>query len=325
MLVLLVVLVVAIAIGIFAILQPRLPINPQVSSSPSLGPLNSNSPTLTISPTASSAVSSTPSLTPESTPTMTPTPSITTSPSPTTTSTLSPTPPQPSVNPTPPKAISKGENWAGYVVASDLQTPQPDVTGVSASWTVPSVATSSTDTYSAVWIGVGGRFDETLIQCGTEQDSVGGQVVYYAWYELLPQRSIAIRFMPIFPGDRIQASIKINVGSIDQWSISLTDVTSGDSFQRTFLYPSSQLSAEWIVERPTINNIFSPLADFGNVTFDSCQAYFDGSSGGILDYPSIETIMYSSVSAGSIGVKMTDVSYPVSNGTMFTVNYLSTG
>jgi hypothetical protein len=79
------------------------------------------------------------------------------------------------------------------------------------------------------------------------------------------------------------------------------------------------------VERPTINNIFSPLADFGNVTFDSCQAYFDFSSGGILSYPSIETIMYSSVSAGSTGVQMADVSYPVSNGTMFIINYLSTG
>ena len=84
-------------------------------------------------------------------------------------------------------------NWSGYIAASDLQNPQPTVTGISASWTVPKIkASSQRDTFSAVWIGIGGFFDNTLIQVGTEQDDIGGLGNYTVWYEFLPEFSIII-------------------------------------------------------------------------------------------------------------------------------------
>jgi hypothetical protein len=63
---------------------------------------------------------------------------------------------------------SNDTNWAGYAVVSDIQNPQANVTGVSASWAVPEVIVSSEDKFSAVWIGIGGFFDNSLIQTGTE-------------------------------------------------------------------------------------------------------------------------------------------------------------
>jgi hypothetical protein len=128
----------------------------------------------------------------------TPEPTQTPTPSPIASPTLSPTPtptetasPQPTPSPTWAPVIRRASNWAGYVVATatDLHSAEPIVTAVSASWTVPTAEPASIDVYSAVWIGVGGEFDATLIQCGTRQDSIGGQPTYSAWYELLPGNS----------------------------------------------------------------------------------------------------------------------------------------
>ena len=87
----------------------------------------------------------------------------------------------------PPSQQLTSSNWSGYCVVSDLITPQPQVTSVSASWTVPAVNVSIGNSYSAAWIGVGGQYDDTLIQIGTEQDSINGRATFSAWYELLPR------------------------------------------------------------------------------------------------------------------------------------------
>ncbi len=55
-----------------------------------------------------------------------------------------------------PQLVTNDTNWAGYIAASDLLNPEPTVTNVSASWTVPTVVISINDTFSAVWIDIGG-------------------------------------------------------------------------------------------------------------------------------------------------------------------------
>jgi hypothetical protein len=37
--------------------------------------------------------------------------------------------------------VQNDSNWAGYIIASDLQNPQPNVTSVNASWIVPEITT----------------------------------------------------------------------------------------------------------------------------------------------------------------------------------------
>ena len=108
-----------------------------------------------------------------------------------------------------PSSLARTTQWAGYIVASNFQNRQPVVSSVSASWTVPEVRASENDTESAVWIGIGGYGDKTLIQTGTDQQCVNGRVSYYAWYELIPDSVVRITNMRIRPGDTITASINL--------------------------------------------------------------------------------------------------------------------
>ena len=208
-------------------------------------------------------------------------------------------------------------DWSGYSVSSDLNNPQPKVTGVNASWTVPIVNVSKGDSFSAVWIGVGGQFDDTLIQTGTEQDSTSGRGVYSAWYELLSSNAVTIDSLGVSPGDEITASISLLEPATNTWSIEIHDVTSGQSFQKNLVYVSSMLSAEWIVERPMVNNRLGTLADFGKITFTGCAATIDGNVGNISSFPTIQVTMYNRKNVELVGV-----SPLTSKGSSFSVNYL---
>jgi hypothetical protein len=207
-------------------------------------------------------------------------------------------------------------NWAGYSVASDFADPQPVIVGMNGSWTVPTVSVSQRNVFSAIWIGIGGVFDNTLIQTGTEQDSNHGNVMYSAWYELLPNGSVTITTISVSAGDEITASISLINSTTNMWSIEMADVNNGQSFQRNVVYNSSRLSAEWIVERPTLNyqvEPLGPLADFGSVTFTNSRITTNTSAGTIGNFPSVRFIMQNLVTVSSLS----------SNGSSFTVTYLS--
>jgi hypothetical protein len=211
-------------------------------------------------------------------------------------------------------------NWASYIAASDLIHPQQVVTGVRASWVVPTVNVSAVNnTFTAVWIGIGGYFDNTLIQVGTEQDSFGDRGDYFAWFELLPQFAITIDTIAVSPGDQMNASIQLVNPITDQWSIYLEDVTTGQAFQNTVFYSSYRLSAEWIVERPTTGRQLSTLADVGTVVFNDCQATVGGQNGSISRFPSIQSVMYEMVHNTTGIVQLAAVSDLVNEGSSFSV------
>jgi hypothetical protein len=208
-------------------------------------------------------------------------------------------------------------DWAGYVVVSNYANPQPTIVGVNGSWTVPTVNHSQTDQFSAARIGIGGQLDDTLIQTGTEHDSVSGAAVYSVWYELLPNDSIPITTMNVSPGDQIRASINLVDSVSNKWSIKIRDVTNGETFQNNFFYYSSQLSAEWIVERPTINNTLSGLADFGSATFTGSYATVDTTVGTIKSFPYSQVAMHNRQNNPLVTVSSLD-----SKDSGFTIDYL---
>lgn len=223
------------------------------------------------------------------------------------------------LNPTlPVPIVSLSRNWAGYVCASNIVSPKISVTSVGASWTVPSVQSSSTDVYSSVWVGIGGQFDTSLIQTGTEQDFTNGSAKYYAWYEMLPSNQVPINAIQVSPGDQIRASI-LQAGT-NSWSISIEDLTSNTRFQNTFTYNSQQLSAEWIVERPQVNGAIAQLANFGTVTFSNCQAILSGKTGGINSFPNSDSVLDPEVVNGR-SVQLVTVSGVSSDGAQFSVKY----
>jgi hypothetical protein len=206
-------------------------------------------------------------------------------------------------------------NWSGYVVATNLNNPHPSVTEIGASWTVPAVSVSRTNSFSAAWIGIGGEFDGSLIQAGTEQDSINGVGTYSAWYELLPNNEVTVGSLSISPGDRVTASISLSDPSTNTWSIEINDSVSGQ-YYRNVVYASSMLSAEWILERPRINNVLRNLADFSELKFTGCAATVGGKVETIRSLPFIEVTLYNQ------NTELASVSSPASNGSSFTINYL---
>jgi len=206
--------------------------------------------------------------------------------------------------------------WSGYIAASDVQNRSPVVSSVSASWTVPEVKLSENDTFSGVWVGIGGYGEDTLIQTGTEQEYVNDRRAYYAWYELLPDYLVRVNNLHVRAGDTITASISLINENASEWLIEISDVTRGEHFEKVVVYNSSMLSAEWIVERPKVNGAVSTLADFGNVTFTECKATVDGFSGTIGNFSYAQFVMHDE------DISLVSVSRLNENESSFTVSYL---
>jgi hypothetical protein len=205
-------------------------------------------------------------------------------------------------------------DWGGYGVSSNVLFPQPVVSSVSGSWIVPTVTITESDTFSAAWIGVGGQTDSTLIQVGTEHDSIGGQTVYSLWYEMLPANSITIPNVNVSPGDEISASITLLSSSTNTWQITIQDMTTGQGFSQNFAYFSTRLTAEWIIERPTVNNQLSILANFGTVTFTNAIAKLSSTTGTISTFPNYEILM-----ENRQNTKLVTVSSLSRDGSSFTI------
>jgi hypothetical protein len=155
---------------------------------------------------------------------------------------------------------SQSSNWFGYD-AGVIERGGTLFNSVSADWTVPSVAQHAAGTAgdSATWIGIGGACldpscaltDATLIQAGTEQDvDSSGRPSYSAWWELVPAPAVTIGNVSVAPGDRIHVTIGEAVPNSEVWTVTLNDVTDGQSFSTTVPYTSTHSTAEWIEETP---------------------------------------------------------------------------
>ena len=207
--------------------------------------------------------------------------------------------------------------WAGYLVTHDLKNPNQQVTGINASWTVPRIGAVSKDAYSSAWIGIGGHSEKTLIQVGTEHDSVNGQEYYYAWYEMLPDIAVRIDNIGVYPGDLITASIILVNSNTNEWAIRIYDLTNDKGFYRIFNYNSSRSSAEWIAERPHVNDKIAPLANFGTMTFNDSYAMVGDNVEAISSFPYSKVIMTNELSA-----QLASVSPLNDDGASFSVTYM---
>lgn len=207
-------------------------------------------------------------------------------------------------------------DWGGYSVSSNVLIPQPQVVGVNGSWTVPTVTPSGVDAFSAAWIGIGGQSDTTLIQVGSEHDSINGKAAYSLWYEMLPADATAIPNIDVSQSDKITASVNLANSNTNEWIIEISDVTTGQSFKQTFAYNSSRLTAEWIIERPTVNNQIASLANFGTVTFTEAKAQIADTVGTISAFSNSAILMEDRQNRQL--VKVSDFSR---DGSSFTVSY----
>ncbi len=178
------------------------------------------------------------------------------------------------------------ENWSGYVAGNPGGSGQ--FSDVSGSWVQPSAKCSSSDGYSAFWVGLGGAGNQSqaLEQVGTQSNCVnGGQTEYYAWYELVPAAPVKLG-LTINPGDHVSAHVAVSGSDV---TMSLSDQTSGQSATKTVqMSQPDTSSAEWIAEAPsscdgTGNCQPLSLANFGTITFTGASATVDGHTGTISD------------------------------------------
>lgn len=144
-------------------------------------------------------------------------------------------------------------NWAGYAV-----TPGSGVTAVNSTFTVPASGTLPPG-FAATWAGIGGYNTSDLIQAGVGEQSVPSNPVlgpqYYAWYEILPAAETPITGCSgdpnctVNPGD--QVSVDIHNVSGNTWYVGLTDAGHW-TYSTQLNYASTESSAEWIQEAPTL-------------------------------------------------------------------------
>lgn len=171
---------------------------------------------------------------------------------------------------------NQSNNWSGYNQGT-LEQGSKLFNSIGGQWTVPTASqhTGGQAEYSADWIGIGGGCvdasctvtDPTLIQTGTEQDvNSNGTTAYSAWWELIPGPSLTISGMAIHPGDRMSSSIAEVVPNAEVWTISIKDLTTGQSYSTTVPYPSTHATAEWIQETPLILGTGASIAAQPNLT-----------------------------------------------------------
>jgi hypothetical protein len=114
------------------------------------------------------------------------------------------------------------------------------------------------------------------------------------------------------------AAINLVNSDTNQWNIQISDASTGQTFSRNVVYNSTRSSGEWIMERPTIDNQISTLADFGSVTFTGCYINGDKISGSTnkFEYSAIEM-------ANAQTAQLASVSDLTDGGTGFTVTYIA--
>src|SRR5437899_1490940 len=216
-------------------------------------------------------------------------------------------------------------NWSGYAVTG----ASGSVSDAKGSWTVPAIQGTcpSTNQYSSFWVGIDGFNSGTVEQTGTDSDCQNGVPTYYAWYEFYPHPSFLINGITVHPGDTMSAEASFG-GT--RFSVTITDVTTGQSFSKSARVASAQRSsAEWIAEAPSSSGGILPLADFGTVILgldntgqaNTNYATISGTTGAIGSFgANVQVITMVSQSNGATKASPSALS---SDGTSFSVTWKS--
>jgi hypothetical protein len=168
---------------------------------------------------------------------------------------------------TPAAVSSSSSNWSGYAANGGT------FTSVTGTWTVPTVSATSAGA-DATWVGIGGLTSDDLIQAGTQAMVDGsGTVAYSSWIEMLPAASRTVP-LTVTAGDSVTVTITQQAGN--DWLIAMKNNTTGGAYNITVQYSSSNSSAEWVQEAPSVGRGLVPLDMFGTVQFAGASAVRDG-------------------------------------------------
>jgi len=165
-------------------------------------------------------------------------------------------------------------NWSGYAATSN--TPYLKV---QSTFVQPKVTCPVPGAWTLFWVGFDGFTNGTVEQAGTAAQCSTGtnpQPVYYAWWEMYPTNNIQVMPITIRVGDTVQTSVTYTASN-RQYAMNVTDLSySSQRYTRvaTCAYglTCARQSAEWIVERPTVNGAYAPLANWSTMSVGADQA-----------------------------------------------------
>jgi hypothetical protein len=181
---------------------------------------------------------------------------------------------------------STSENWSGYAITQKPGTfYSVNDTYVWGEWTVPSVSPppgfscSSANFDAAEWVGFDGYGSSDVMQAGTETNCGNSD---YAWYEWFPYLQTKISAPTVSAGNFIEVEVWYTTSSPhgNYW---LWNETTGVATALGFSAPSgttlSGNSIEWVVERPTLNGVYTDLVNYGSMTFEGNHGEVPGVDG----------------------------------------------
>jgi peptidase A4-like protein len=166
------------------------------------------------------------------------------------------------------------ENWSGYVVTEADGTfsgNNPMSYGI---WTVPAVApgsgSCSSATYaSSQWVGFDGWTSSDVLQAGTEANCGNSD---YFWYEWYPNAETELS-LPVGPGDFVTVRVYYCGSCSPQGSANLENNVTNQTTSIGFNPPSGTTyegnSAEWIMERPTVDGALADLPNYATMYFSA--------------------------------------------------------
>jgi hypothetical protein len=188
-------------------------------------------------------------------------------------------------------AAAGSSNWSGYSLVGN-SSPFDFISG---NWSVPVTYGSQLGkaVYSALWIGLDGYGSNNVVQDGTGQDvfsfvnGTGPDVwivrAYYGWKEICCQEP-EVRFsnFTVNPGDQISSYVWMgdSSGATNAFGniayFWFEDVTTGQYASVSTVFASgvySGNSAEWIMERPTVNDSMPDLANYSSAGMSNPWAH----------------------------------------------------
>jgi hypothetical protein len=171
-------------------------------------------------------------------------------------------------------------NWSGSVAFPPANRTFLWIEG---QWTVPNPHTAATGSYFASeWVGIDGWGSGDVLQAGTETEIIDigifSATAVYAWWEWFPAGEVAITNLHVSPGDIMYCLICVNSTTTATVYISNQSSLVTTSFSITAPKGTSLVgnSAEWIVERPTVNGSLASLTDYKVCYFDEGIAGLSG-------------------------------------------------
>ena len=163
-------------------------------------------------------------------------------------------------------------NWSGSVAFPPSKRTFGWIQG---QWTVPNPhAPGFGSFYASEWVGIDGWGSGDVLQAGTETEIIDLGIFsftqVYAWWEWFPAGEVAITNLSVSAGDIMYCLICVN--STTTATVYITNQSTLVTTSFTITAPRGTTlvgnSAEWVVERPTINGSVASLTDTKVVYFD---------------------------------------------------------